>query len=215
MVRIYLFHLLSQIAVLHSNGFVHGNLDPSYIVPYDKDGIIVLDLFMIKYEKDIREPVRRSCKYSKPNLNNIRKINRNEDFWSVGMMALEMCLGEIPFDISEYVNLTKDKIFQLFVNKKYSNELITIIAELLIDSKMNINSLFKKERPILYKNKYKGSSFYTEFIKRRITKSIKEINIYSKKETQLDCLFNPRSQLTGPSKLERTTALFSKRVNNN
>lgn len=132
---IYFKYLLEQVNILHLNDYVHGNLDPEYIVPFDRnDGIIILDSFLSvksRYTKKLIERRRniKTLKYTRPESETLTK---EDDLFSLGLLMMEMCLSEIPLKREEYSFLTKEKIQELMKNS-VSQDLINIIVQLVID----------------------------------------------------------------------------------
>lgn len=55
------------------------------------------------------------------------KINYN-CYWSIGILLLEMCFGKVPFEITEYYTISKEKIQILFIAKEYSQDLIDFVC---------------------------------------------------------------------------------------
>lgn len=122
--------------ILHDNKLVHGSLDPNFLLPVEnRNEMVILDAFKSTKidEKSIGRIIFQN-KYSSPEvIQKSRSINIEDDNWSIGMILLEMCFGSIPFSIKEYNKLTKESIKYLFNNKLYSNELVEIIINLLIN----------------------------------------------------------------------------------
>lgn len=144
MIKKYLFYFQEQIEILHEHGLVHGNLNPNYIALFssNEEGIIILDAFRSNIElkngqlKRKRLKFNRNYKYSSPSIIlNKREARREDDFFSLGMIAIEMCFGVIPFDMKEYFSISKNNICNLFKRKNYSQELVDIITELIIGRK--------------------------------------------------------------------------------
>lgn len=103
---------------------------------------IVISTMINEDFKVERNRIQKNFKYSSPEvIENRRSLREEDDYWSIGMIALEMCLGRIPFDVDEYFNLKRDKIEKLIEEKGYSKELNNRISELLFN-KMYMLSLF-------------------------------------------------------------------------
>lgn len=159
---------------------VHGHLDPSYIIPYSKDkGIIILDAFCSSEQEEEkgrtvkRIKIIRDFRYSSPEVIQSSKYLKIEnDYWSIGMILLEMCLGNIPFNVNEYYMITKEEIEKLFETKDYSQELLEIIINLLINRKI----VMRKEKKVVVqtrKNKLRSEVFQCySFMKKRISRFI-------------------------------------------
>lgn len=127
--------------ILHNSKLIHGNLDPSNILIFkDKQGLVILDAFIASKEREVkfikRAKISRDYTYQSPEIiQNISTTSREGDNWSIGIILLEMCFCEVPFDIGGYLAITKEKIENLLRETKYSKELIEIIKSLLIDRK--------------------------------------------------------------------------------
>lgn len=110
--------------------------------------------------------------YSSPNIiQSSGGIFKEDDYFSVGMILLEMCMGSVPFDINEYFTIEREKMGKLFRGKKYSKELIEIITNLLIERKVYIPAdkfivkISKRSREVKYQySKVKRINFESIFI---------------------------------------------------
>lgn len=150
--------MLKQILILHSNGKIHGNLNPAYILPY-RDGMILLDAFLFKDEVEIEKlsqkkmKITKNHRYSSPDIiQNRGNVKREDDLFSIGIIALEMCFGRIPLDINQYFSLTRERIHELFIDRNYSKDLIDIISNLLVEGKYEIKiNQIKSGRTYKYK----------------------------------------------------------------
>lgn len=167
---------------MHSSGLVHGSLDPRYIFPFSRDdGIIILDAFKssnnqisVKYNK-----------YSSPEVILCsRSVQREDDYWSIGMMLLEMCLGGIPLEIDEYSTLNREKIEDL-IREKNCLELKEKIIRALINRKIDL--LENKSEIQTFSRKYKRN-----LTRKNVKQRIRRVNFESKVKLSLDCSLNTR-----------------------
>lgn len=172
---------------MHNSSLVHGSLNPDSLLPFsDGEGMIILDAFISTQEKEDNERfVKRlritNFKYSSPEIiQNSRSLKREDDYWSIGLILVEMCFGRIPFDINEYFTITREKISHLFRDTTYSQELIEIIINLLI-----------YKRPALSGDEIIPDHIQTKAKKfRRMPfdyKRAKTLIFKSKKKLKLDC----------------------------
>lgn len=100
---------------------------------------MILDAFTATNEKRNSElpskriKLSRNCSYSSFEvIKNLRNPLKEDDFWSIGLILLEMALNHIPFEADEYGLLSKEYIQNIFKKMEYSTKLIDIIANLLI-----------------------------------------------------------------------------------
>lgn len=169
----YYSQLRKSVGLLHESGLIHGHLDPNSIVQFSRDETgTVLDPSDYTKEKEVKKmKISKDYRYSSPEvIQNIRKLRKEDDYWSMGMILLEMCLGDIPFDVEEYFKITKEKIEKLLKERNYSQETVDIIINLIINRKITT----QKEENLV--NKRNRSMF-----KGRINKNhLKSINLSSK-----------------------------------
>lgn len=146
----FYYQIIQQIEILNDNGYIHGSLNPNFIIPFSNDdGVIILDSFKSLYKQNFIE----DYKYSSPQvIQNSRPAKKEDDIWSIGMILLEMSLGVIPFDINEYFCLNKEMIEKALDEKKFSQKLKGIIINLLINRKVTEKEV---EGKVNQKNRHK------------------------------------------------------------
>lgn len=139
--------MIQQIEILHNKGLVHGNLNPKNIIPFSSgDGVIILDALTVLNNSELKKANR----YSSPEiLQNSRSKMKEDDNWSVGMIMMEMCFSQIPLKMEEYFSISKEKIEKLFQEKNYSQELIEIIINQLINRKISREKEIKEENRVI------------------------------------------------------------------
>lgn len=189
----YYVYLKNQVELIHDAGLVLGSLDSSFIIPFSDDkGLIILDAFISSkdvenYDRSVKRlKVTKDYRYSSPEtIQNFRPINNEDDYWSIGIILLEMCFGFIPLEINEYFTLTKEKILNLFTEKCYSLELIEIITNLLLNRGNILPEIKAKSIEVHHQRlKYKRESI--NFRNNRIRRLRLESNSKIKLDCQLD-----------------------------
>jgi tetratricopeptide (TPR) repeat protein len=89
---------LSGLAMLHDQGLVHGQWQPSSLT-LTKRGAVIHDFgaFVSEFECFDR-PAELSSPYSAPELGSIQPIDRRADLYAIGVLLVRLLTGRLPFE---------------------------------------------------------------------------------------------------------------------
>lgn len=83
------------------------------------------------------------------------RYNQGCDLWSVGIILMELCLGHYSISTHKILNLSRNTVFEIFINSGYSIELQEFIRDCL-----NIKAISQKVLSHNYINSFSKFFIY-------------------------------------------------------
>ena len=129
--------IASALAALHSEGLVHGELDPSHIL-VDSNGKNYLSFLELPPAFDADQPI-----YTMPDLTPLPEAKPDKDIFAFGVLMLEMCTALSPYrssgdstDVEEYSHTFA--YYRECINESVGlevPELVSVLSRCLTDNK--------------------------------------------------------------------------------
>jgi serine/threonine-protein kinase len=105
--------VLEALSLLHSNGYVHGEIDPSSILVCDNGNIKIIDFGIAKQIKEYKDEFqKREIKATFiGNVNYVSKLKERDEYWmtdtrsdiySAGVLLFDLLTGKLPIAGTTY-----------------------------------------------------------------------------------------------------------------
>jgi NIMA (never in mitosis gene a)-related kinase len=178
------FQILSSLFYCHSLNIIHRDIKPDdLIVTYDNQ-VKLIDFGLAKEIEFSLKSQTGTWIYMSPEMLREEKYSFNTDIWSLGCILFELMALNHPFSYSQfkYYSMIKDQLPLDFTLLNYSDELKSIVKEMLCyDSSKRITS-FQLERQFLLHN---YNSINSKII---LTFILELLNLFDNKTKEFDHL---------------------------